>query len=510
MAEHRLRAVVTALVSLLGSQVRYNISRDRNFSSERGSPAQRRAREVRLTLERLGPFYIKVGQMLSTRPDIVSETTIAELRKLHDTVSIQPFSVFEPVLRCELGDRWRNRFGEFDTDHALAAASLAQVHACTLPDGRPAVAKIQRPGIASLIGKDMALLRRAAWLLSRAAPGFTEVIDVHAMLGSLFEAMRSELDFTAEARHMNRARGEIADFKHLDIPEVLLVTPRVMIQSRAPGRSIRDADPAEFTAGERLGIGRDLLAFMYRSYFTTRVFHADPHPGNIFVHPGEKAHLLDWGMVGSIDRNVSRGILQVLTNIALNDGAGLAQAWLDLGRSTIRADVSAFQNDMEAFVPRVTGASLEDLNFGVTLTTILASATRNGIYTNPAVATLGKSFANLEGSIRYLAPELSIIDIFHDELSDVMIDLIEDTLSEPQFARTLLELISAINGVPQRLHSILRDLSNGQLKMQVNQLPRIMSSGIKRKFILGAAVTWYWWRKRSSTAQISNRSPGTP
>ncbi len=504
MREHRLRALMAAMGTLTRSEIRHAVSSDR--STEDGpSSAQRRARDVRLTLERLGPFYIKVGQMLSTRPDIVSEEMIAEFRTLHDTVSVQPFSLFEPVMVAELGSQWRDRFRTVDTSRPLGAASLAQVYAATQLDGRAVVIKVQRPGIVPLITQDMALLRRAARLLAKASPDFAQVIDVDAMLGLLFDAMRSELDFTLEAREMDRARAEIAGFKYLDVPEVLLATPRVMIQSRAPGCSIRDANPADFPAAERLAIGHDLLAFMYRSYFTTKIFHADPHPGNIFVHPGEKASLIDWGMVGRIDRRTSHAILLILTNIAMNDGQGLARAWTDLGRATDRADIPAFQNDMEALVPHVASASLEELNLGVTLTAILKSATKRRIRTNPAIAVLGKSFANLEGSIRYLAPELSITDTFREELSDIMLDLLEDTLSEQQAARTVLELISAGTGALQQAHNILRDISNGRLHMRVTQSARMSPATRKRRIVIGAAVAAYLWRQRPRAVHADRR-----
>jgi ubiquinone biosynthesis protein len=499
MRDHRIRALAAALGSLARSELRHLTTASRTRLGQGTTAAQRRAREIRLTLERLGPFYIKIGQMLSTRPDIASEEMIEEFRKLHDTVSVQPFSVFEPVLEDELGASWRKQFRHIDTDRPLGAASLAQVYAATMPDGRSVVIKIQRPGIARLINQDMALLHKAAWLLARTAPEFTDLIDVNAMLGILFRAMRPELDFTLEAREMDRARAEVADFKYLDVPEVLLATPRVMVQSRAPGCSIRDANPADFSTAERLAIGHDLLAFMYRSYFTTKVFHADPHPGNIFVHPGGKASLIDWGMVGRIDRRTSHTILLALSTIASNDGQALARTWIDMARTTKRADVAGFQNDMEALVPHIASASLEELNFGVTLTKVLTSATKRGIRTNPAIAVLGKSFANLEGSIRYLAPELSIADTFRDELADIMLDLLRDTTSEAQIVQTVLELLTTgADAVPQA-HSILRDISNGHFHIQVSPTSTYRT---KRRTAFNALLGLYVLKKVSRIAEV--------
>ncbi|GAA1291951.1 ABC1 kinase family protein [Saccharothrix xinjiangensis] len=487
----RLRVLTGALGSLLHSELGHALGR----GTPVGETSRRRARDVRRTLEGLGPFYVKMGQILSTRPDIVSDEMINELRTLHDTASVRPFEEFEPVLHDELGPRWRSRFRDVDTTRPLGAASLAQVYAATMPDGQPVVIKVQRPGIAPVVEADMRLLRRAVRLFSRFAPTLTELIDLEAMLGMLFDAMRAELDLTVEARQMDQVRADVADFKHLDVPEVLLVTPRVMIQSRAPGRSIRDVDPAEFPTAERMAIGRDLMAFMYRSYLTTRVFHADPHPGNIFVCPGQKASLLDWGMIGRIDRRTSHAVLMLLLNISMNDGQGAARAWIGMGRATGQADVPAFQNDMEALVPKLTTASLKELDFGLTFTSVLKSSTKRGIRTNPAIAVLGKSFANLDGSIRYLAPELSTAEVFRDELRTLTTDLLTETLSDQHVARTALELLTVDDAVVQS-QTVLRDLANGQLQLRLpTPAPTDKRRG-KICLILGAALAGFLWRRK--------------
>ncbi|RSO07052.1 ATP/GTP-binding protein [Streptomyces sp. WAC 06783] len=416
--------------------------------------------------------------MLSTRPDLVSPAVIGELEKLHDQVSAAPFADFEPVLAGDLGPLWAAGFRDIDTDRPLGTASLAQVYRATLADGTPAALKIQRPGIRCLVEADMALLTKAARFAGRRSPRFNAVIDTNAMLGVVFDAMRPELDFVLEARNMHQAREHLADFKHLAVPAVISATPRVLVQSLAPGCSIADARPADFPLEERAGIGRDLLAFMYRSYFLTRTFHADPHPGNILVHPGEAAHLIDWGMVGRLDRPLSTSILLVLLSLAQNDGAAVAKAWIEMGHATPWAEVTAFVEDMAALVPQVATATLEELNFGVTLTAVLEHSTKRGIKTSPMISVLGKSFANLEGSIRNLCPELSLIDVFDDEFRHIAFKLVTEALSEKQAARAVLDLLLGSATAPQQARSILRDLSNRELTVQVNQLP--MSQALEK------------------------------
>jgi ubiquinone biosynthesis protein len=430
---------------------------------------QERAYNIRLALERLGPFYIKVGQILSTRPDLVPQSVINELEKLHDQVSIAPFSDFEPILADELGPDWKLRFLHVDTLQPLGAASLAQVYRVTLSDGTPAVIKIQRPGIRTIVLQDMAILRTAARLVGRTAPRFNAVIDVDSMLEIIFDAMEPELNFVAEARNMEMGRAAVQRFKHLAVPDVLLATPRVLVQSLAPGDSIRNADRSAFTVQERKAIGRDLLALMYRGYFIDRFFHADPHPGNIFVSPGEKAYLIDWGMVGRIDRRTSMLLVLVLLTLAQNDGYGLAKSWVEMGHATPWAEVPGFCLDMAALVPKIATASLEELNFGVTLTAVLKRSTKRGIQTSPVISILGKSFGNIEGSVRYLAPELSLVDVFQDELRGIMFDLVREFLSEEQAARTAIELMLGSTTVTGQVRDVLRDLSNRQFTLQTNE-----------------------------------------
>ncbi|PGH51293.1 ATP/GTP-binding protein, partial [Streptomyces sp. Ru87] len=274
--------------------------------------------------------------MLATRPDFVPQSMIGELEKLHDQASPAPFSDFEPVLADELGPGWAHGFRDIDTEQPLGTASLAQVYRAVRRDGSPVAVKIQRPGVGAVVAEDMRLLQKVSRIAARAAPRFNDVVDIRAILGVVFDAMRPELDYLVEARNMEHALAASEGFQHVTVPRVLTATPRVLVQSLAPGCSIRHADPGAFPAQEREAIGRDLLAFMYRGYFVDRIFHGDPHAGNIFVHPGEPATVIDWGMVGRIDRPMSNSILLLLLNLAMNDGAGTARAWIDMGSCTGR------------------------------------------------------------------------------------------------------------------------------------------------------------------------------
>ncbi|TDD61431.1 ABC1 kinase family protein [Actinomadura rubrisoli] len=494
MSARRLLTVARELGGLAGGGALRTVTR--------GDPADGRdtPRAVRLALERLGPFYVKVGQMLSTRPDIVSQEIMAELAKLHDHVSAAPFPAFEPVLAAELGPGWRDRFDRIDP-RPLGSASLAQTYRVTLRGGGDGVLKVQRPDIRSLVLADMAMMRRTARVLVRAFPAFNAVIDIESALGIIFDAMGAELDFTAEAANMERARDLVADSEHLAVPGVVWATPRAMVQTLAPGRSIREVDRRSLTEEQRVGIGRELLAFMYRGYFVDRFFHADPHPGNILVAPGERAHLIDWGMVGRVDRRMSMTLMTILLSLAHNDGPGLARAWLELGKAAPWADITGFAGDMAILVPKVATASLEQLDFGVTLTSVLKYSTRRGIQTSPVVSLLGKSFANIEGSVRYLAPELALTEVFEDELRGILFHLASESLSEIQAARTAMDLLIGNTLAPEQFRGLARDMANRELTVRLGLLgdkrrrPSVMSGRGAQAALIAAGVLL--WRSRT-------------
>ncbi|MFE9680833.1 ABC1 kinase family protein [Streptomyces sp. NPDC006285] len=469
MSDGRNRAVAH-LMTLLVTDV---LSSRERIGVEHAELArqQRRARRIRETIEGMGPFWVKVGQILATRADVVSDAVLRELAGLQDSVHLEPFHVFEPVLREELGPQWWARFREIDTVSPLGSASLAQVYRVVLTDGRTAVLKVQRPGTRARVHADMAYLRRAARIAGRAVPRIGAVLDVEATLQVIFDCLQPELDFTAEARHMAQGQRMARDFKGIHVPDVHLATPRVLLQSLAPGEALNRADLSVFSDEQRRRIGGDLLTFMYRGYFVERMFHADPHPGNVFVHPERGATLIDWGMVGRIDRNLGSLGVMVLTSLAQNDARGLASAWTEMGRATPFADLLGFQEDMTRLVPLITAAALEDLDFGVALTNVLRCAAQRGIRTSPMIGMLGKSITNIEGSVRRIAPELSALEVFEDALTDVMVELARDLLSREQTARRVLELMVAGNSTVDQLRSLLRDLANRELTMRVGLLP---------------------------------------
>ena len=218
----RVVQVAGVLGELLAGEARLRWQRSRNGLADPAAFEETRARALRESLEHLGPLYIKVGQVLSTRPDLVSQPIIDALQDLHEQVMVRPFSEFEPVLEANLGSAWRYRFREIDTDHPLGAASIAQVYRAVQKDGKEVVIKVQRPGVAASTRLDIEILAQAVKLATKRSPTITEIFQPEVMLEVVFSAMRPEIDFTVEASNMDEFRELLEGYGNLTVPVVII------------------------------------------------------------------------------------------------------------------------------------------------------------------------------------------------------------------------------------------------------------------------------------------------
>ncbi|MEU1328508.1 AarF/UbiB family protein [Streptomyces sp. NPDC005865] len=499
--------MASAVVGLAAHEAREALTRVyRGTSSTAVGPAS--ACSVRRALENLGPLYIKLGQLMSTRPDLIPDALVRELASLHDRVHVLPFAAMEPILRDSLGPAWRTKFEMFDEHYPLGSASIAQVYAARLRGGAQVVVKVQRPGVADTARDDMRILRALTRLFARRARELNERLGLENLLEAFFQPMAAEFDFTAEARNMEEAQKVAAKFQRICVPQVIEVTPHVLIQSRADGTSVEEAQPADFEPEVRCAIGRELMGFMCEGYFLNRFFHADPHPGNVFVDPGGCVTLLDWGMVGRVDRRLSLSLLSALVGLAQNDAHAVSRSWAALSHRTRSADLSAFRQDLSLLVPQIHFASLGELDFGAKLTQLLMLSTRRGIQTHPMIALLGRSFANLEGSVRRLAPELSLVNTFTALMPHLVEGFVKEAISPAQRAHSTLELVAAHDKLLGNFDSFADDLAAGTLAFRADagkdahtqpahRIGACLGSTLRT---LVCAFALYEWRRRNREA----------
>jgi ubiquinone biosynthesis protein len=463
----RVLEVAGVLQGVLATEAKVRWQRGRGRESDPEVFERQRAMVLRQALERLGPLYIKVGQLLSTRPDLLSQVTIDALQDLHEEVGVRPFSEFVPVLEASLGRDWQYKFKSIDTDHPIGAASIAQVYRAVQPDGEEVAIKIQRPGVAASTRLDMEILAKAVKLVCKRAPAINEIFQPEAMLETVFSAMRPEIDFTIEADNIEEFADLLVGYKHLEVPFVIRATNEVLVMSLAPGTSIRACNLDDFSREEREDVGRDIINMLFRGFLVDGIFHGDPHPGNIFVAPGQPATVLDFGIIGRIDRQTSLGYTRFMMAMAMNDGVAAGRAGVELGSLTSRSDVAGLLSDMQRYIPTVANQTLERSEFGNSFNQVLGYYTKRGIAVNPGIALFGKATANMEGSLRRFAPELDTFDVFRDTMGSVLRDQAKKLQEGSEVLRVANEAYTAARSLPEQLRYLSNAIVNGQFVMRV-------------------------------------------
>ena len=497
------------LGGLLAGEAGRRWASTRNGSDEMLARERTQARALKEALERLGPLYIKVGQILSTRPDLVSQAAIDELSVFHEHVLVRPFSEFEPVLEANLGRHWRRRFREIDTEHPLGTGSMAQVYRAVRRNGREVAIKVQRPGVAADVALDMDILARAVRLVARAAPALGELFQPEAMLETIFTVMRPEIDFEVEADNIEDLREILDGYNHIGAPEVIKATRQVLVMSMAPGTSILEADLSAFGRDQREGMARDLVAMIYKGLMVDGVFHADPHPGNIFIEPGEQATLIDFGMVGRIDQRMGQGLTRFMMAMGQNDGEAAGRAALEMSNPTARANVPAFLSDMQRWVPSVSGSTLGDLNFGRTFNEFLLLLTRRGIALNPSVGIIGKVLSNLDGSVRMIAPDVKPTEVFQKVLGEIVRAQLGQANSRSEWLRVANESYSGTRSLSEQWRSVAQAVTNGEFVFKVHRDEQAISAAradararkLRRTVVgLGAVI---WLDRRATRGRLT-------
>jgi ubiquinone biosynthesis protein len=384
-------AQIGKVIARLGLDVRGAIS------------ASERAQRVRTALEELGPTFAKLGQILSTRPDLIAPELIAELEKLQDSVKPLTEAEVVQVMEQELRVPWEDLFSSIESE-PLAAGTIGQVHRATLEDGRHVVVKVQRPLAREEILRDLGLFELFAQkALEREALRAT--VDIPALVEHLSESLRRELDFLQEAANVERMREALAAYDRLEVPRLYpeLSTSRLLVLEFVEGVPILDAPESP----ERREAAHQLLEAFYRQILVDGFFHADPHPGNL-IWSREKIYLLDLGMVGDLGPELREILVLMLLAFARDDPKFLAEAVLMLAGEDRRADLDlpGLESDFASFLERFRIGSLRDIQIGPMLDGMLRIASRHGIRLPASLALSGKAFGQMQLAVTKLDPTL--------------------------------------------------------------------------------------------------------
>lgn len=366
--------------------------------------------KLRLILEDLGPTFVKLGQIMSMRPDFLPQEYCDELMKLQTEANPLPFSVIEKVIEQEYQRRWTRIFRSID-EGALGSASIAQVHRAVLLDGEKVVIKVQRPGVHDVMSKDIVLLKRAAGILKILGPA-QDVVDFSMVLDELWAIAKQEMDFVMEANHIEEFRHANQDADFVSCPKVYrhLTTQHVLVMEYVDGIQIDDVAGLKAAGIDARRIGERLGENYVKQIVEDGYFHADPHPGNIWVRGG-KIVWLDLGMMGRLSNKDRAAIRKAIFALAQHDVFEMKAAVLSLGVPQERIDHARLYQDIDALIAQYGDLDFRSLKMGILSRQIMNVLRSHHIAIAPGISMFCRGVMTIEGVMRLVCPEVSFVEI---------------------------------------------------------------------------------------------------
>ena len=421
---------------------------------------------VRRVLESLGPTFIKIGQLLSTRPDLIPPDLLQELAVLQDQIPPVPTAEIRALVARELGRSFEEVFAAFD-DQPVASASIGQVHRAVLRDGGQVVVKVQRPGIADIIRVDLDILAEVAGILDRRSP-WANLYDFSEAVGEFAETIREELDFRLEGQNADRFQRNFTDDPRVRFPRVYreYTTGNMLVLEFIDGTKITEVERLEEAGLNRPELAGTLVQSLLKQAFVDGFFHGDPHPGNILVDGHGKIVFLDLGMVGYLDGRTRTKLAGLILGIVKRRPARIVAAMSSLGIAPPGADPARLQRDVERAVGRYYHVPLQELDMRVIMQSLLEIAFRHRLRIPTDLTLLVKALSIVEGIARRLDPSLSLVEVA-EPFGRV---LVRQKLSwgelEDWYRNDLLEYGKTLLGLPVRINKALDRLNQGQLTMR--------------------------------------------
>ena len=471
-------------------------SPEKSPASEPGSADSSRhtlAPRLRLVLLELGPSFVKLGQIASTRPDVVPADVIAELKKLQDAVPPFASSEARAIIEEQLGAPISELFAEF-SDEPLASASIAQVHRARLrtAEGEIDVAvKVQRPEIRDVIERDVDLLYWFAHAVDRAIPESRTYAPVE-LVREFDRSITAELDFVQEAENAERFRINFAGNPHVHFPRVYRAASgnKVLTLEFLDGRKFEQALAAGASGPQ---LAHNAVEVVIKMIFEDGFFHADPHPGNILIlgPPSEPViGLLDLGLVGHLSPAMRDGAVDLMVAAVRNDMDALADALMSLGRPTRKIDQAAFRADVSTLARKYLGKSIKDIEVSGLIQDLVRGAVRHGIDMPADFLMVGKTLMTIEGIGRQLDPDLDVLG----EVKPHFLRILARRYSPERLGSDLMKGVVRLSGMagnmPEQVSEILEDLRKGHLVVRTTDPALFMvSERLGRQIFAGLVIT---------------------
>ncbi len=440
------------------------------------------AENLTRALEELGACFIKLGQVISTRPDLVPAPYISALSRLQHQVRPVPGGQIAEIIERDLAMPLADLFRSFESE-PLAAASIAQVHRAVLHDGTQVVVKVQRPGVRQQVETDVEIMREVARFVSRHTP-LGERYGLMPMVEEMERSLSQELDFLQEANNTRNVSQNIREFRRLLTPTIYPAysSSSVLTLSFIAGRHLTGPACTELDQTAAMQNAQELLSAYLKQIVVNGVFHCDPHPGNILLASDGRLALLDFGMIGHLDEQQIDNIILLLLAFSERQGERVADIYLDMIELPERFDRRAFTREICGLVCRYHDMSKEGIEIGSALLDMvtIASAYRMGIPTN--FALLGKTLLNLDGTLRMLSPALNLTQVTRHYMQQVVQ---QRALAQLSLARTFGSLADAKRMVEHMLRKsnvVLDRLAQDQFSthVQVEQFETTIQRATQR------------------------------
>ena len=459
---------------------------------EMASSSTASAEELADDLEKLGPTFIKMGQLLSTRADLLPGPYLDALTRLQDQIEPFDFDEVERIVSSELGVRLSKAFADFEPA-PIAAASLAQVHRACMRDGRAVAVKVQRPNIREQIIEDLDALGEVAEFLD----SHTELgkrYEFSNMLSDLRKSLLRELDFTREAQNLITIGENLREFDDIVIPEPIedYTTTRVLTMEYVEGKKITLLNPLRFLEID----GRRLADELFRAYLNQLLidglFHADPHPGNVFLTPDDRIALLDLGMVGRVTRTFQDNLLRLLLAISEGRGEIAAEAAIKMGEAKEGFDRSSFIRSVSDLVAENTDAILSRLNSGKVALEITKIAADCWFRLAPEFTMIVKTLLNLDRVVYTLDPTFDPNSVIRERASEILQRNIVRSVSPSNLLAGAVDVKEFAEKLPMRVNRILDAVGNNELKFKVDAIDeKVVLDGLQKvanRITLGLVV----------------------
>jgi ubiquinone biosynthesis protein len=421
------------------------------------------ARAFRHGLEELGTTFIKLGQLLSSRPDLLPDVYIEELGGLVDDVPAVPFAEIESVVREDFGEE---AFVKLEPE-PLATASIAQTHGGLLATGQDVVVKVRRPGVVEQVDLDLAVLRSTVRMASKHSEAARRV-QLEELSDELEIHLRAELDFVEEAHNAELVRKLVEPYEGLVVPRVLrpYVTERTLVLERISGVKVVSEH----------GLEAERAALLAREFFRAYVFqvvvegvyHADPHQGNVLLTDDGRLALLDFGLLGRLDEDTRTGLALLLLAVAQNRADDVADLVVSLSLTSTRSDQAGFMQDVRRKLPRFHHRPLAAIESGRALADLQRAAIQRDIRLPTSFALVGKTLAQADSIARRLDPELDPVALIEEQSLEVMVREVERRLEPNRFAAYTFTQLAPLTGIPRRIGHLVSELEQGTLTVGVH------------------------------------------